>query len=239
MGLDLYAGTLTRYYTGQWETIIEQLRGAEDKPVFVMRPPGSLIDDKPAEVQRRILEWRAKLERDLGAVGALADPFDWPETMDQPYFTDKPDWNCFGAMILLAACTEAGVSPPDVMPTSWAAHRALQQMESRTGSAADALYPHLFFVEMWFPVSRMAVLDTGSPLIKPMRIASLPWLVSHLQDLNRRTFQIPINQIVADPIDVPTPEVRDFRAYARAGLVITLQIALKAREHRLPLVLDA
>jgi hypothetical protein len=118
VGLDLYAGTLTRYYSGQWETIIQHSDKATSERTFVLRPPGSLIDTDPNRVQREVLEWRSRVSGDLAGVNALREPLDWPEDLAQPYFTDKPDWPSFGAMVLLAAYTDAGERVPAELPES-------------------------------------------------------------------------------------------------------------------------
>ena len=118
MGLDLYAGTLTRYYSGQWETIVQQSGRATGERTFVLRPPGGLVDADPSRAQQQVLEWRSRVSRDLAGVNALPEPLDWPEDLEQPYFTDKPDWPCFGALVLLAAYTDAGEpAPPSYLRT--------------------------------------------------------------------------------------------------------------------------
>ena len=32
----------------------------------------------------------------------------WQEDNEKPYYTDKPDWDAFGAMLLVAACRTYG-----------------------------------------------------------------------------------------------------------------------------------
>lgn len=36
----------------------------------------------------------------------IESDLDWDERADASYFTDKPDWDCFGALVLLAAYEE-------------------------------------------------------------------------------------------------------------------------------------
>ncbi|MBI5366610.1 MAG: hypothetical protein HZA54_06205, partial [Planctomycetes bacterium] len=58
MGLDVYVGTLTRYYTGDWKTIIQQVGERSGMTVEVIRahaPPDAVRD--PAAVRRAVLAW--------------------------------------------------------------------------------------------------------------------------------------------------------------------------------------
>ena len=238
MGLDLYAGTLTRYYSGQWETIVQQSGRATGERTFVLRPPGGLVDADPSRAQQQVLEWRSRVSRDLAGVNALPEPLDWPEDLEQPYFTDKPDWPCFGALVLLAAYTDAGEPAPPELPEDWEQDPTLRRMEGATNSGADIRYPHLYFVDWWLPVGDLPIFNTPSPIKKPIRVASLPHLLHHLRDLNRRTYQVRPSESGDFYVDVPPREERSLEALARAGLAITLHVATKASLHRLPMLLD-
>src|SRR5262245_32541171 len=115
MGLDVYVGSLTRYYTGDWETIVQQWGRQNGVPVTVVRAGqspgggGSVWErlfkrnaPSPAEKTRiAVIGWRGQIARVLGREAALS--FDWDESAASPYFTDKPDWAGFGALLLLAA----------------------------------------------------------------------------------------------------------------------------------------
>ena len=66
MGLDVYAGPLSRYYAGDWLTVVQQLGREQGIAVEVRRPAQADegITD-PEQVLERILEWRAGLQRAL------------------------------------------------------------------------------------------------------------------------------------------------------------------------------
>jgi hypothetical protein len=239
MGLDLYAGTLTRYYSGRWQTIVQQQAAASGKPATVIRQPGGQLDLEPDRAQEIVTRWRSEIEQDLAKSKAMRDPFDWPETLAAPYFTDKPDWHCFGAMVLLAAYTETGTTRPAQLSADWGQDRVLRRMEAATNSPnADVRYPNLYLVQMWFPVSNMGIFNTLTPVGKPVRIGSLLHLVQHLMDLNERTYAIPPGAIQSVSVDVPPPSVRDFDTLARAGLTLTMNVAINAMMNQLPMLLD-
>ena len=67
----------------------------------------------PAEVQAAVENWRDQI---LSAISQPGQPpyAPWLEDNEKPYYTDKPDWDAFGAMLLVAACRtyEEPVLPP-------------------------------------------------------------------------------------------------------------------------------
>ena len=122
MGLDIYAGTMTRYYAHNWKTAVQ--RWAEENGYTFQRitPNDGEIpeDDKmsPAEIQAAIESWQQQV------LAAIAQPGQkpytaWTENNEKPYYTDKPDWDAFGAMLLVAACHVYGEPVPDTVEKDW------------------------------------------------------------------------------------------------------------------------
>ena len=58
MGLDIYAGTLTRYYTQNWKTAVQQFGEAHGIPVQIIRANPEEHPADEAEVLERVTEWR-------------------------------------------------------------------------------------------------------------------------------------------------------------------------------------
>src|SRR5687768_10259928 len=105
MGLDVYVGSLVRYYTGNWETIVQQLGRETGMHVEVRRPPlpkptligrlRALLSPHGADAAVRDIErWRRQLEHQIGS------HITWNEEPDAVYFTDKPAWDGYGALVL-------------------------------------------------------------------------------------------------------------------------------------------
>lgn len=108
MGLDLYVGSLTRYTSGDWLTIVQQAglaNGVDVQVVHAQPEPPDAVSD-PRLIRDAVEEWRQGLGAGLGV------DCDWPETVDSPYWTDKPDWDGYGAVMLMAAYDER----PDLRP---------------------------------------------------------------------------------------------------------------------------
>jgi len=61
MGLDIYVGTLTRYYAGDWQTIVRQSAEGMGMEVQVVRPsvPADVVTD-PAEIRSAPAPGRAR-----------------------------------------------------------------------------------------------------------------------------------------------------------------------------------
>src|SRR6266851_1451206 len=98
VGLDLYAGPVSRYVAGDWKTIVQQAGEAAGTPVIVMRQnePADRVTDVN-EVAKAVANWRQGLIRSLG----LNE--EWDEDVGGEYYTDKPDWDGYGAVVLMAA----------------------------------------------------------------------------------------------------------------------------------------
>ena len=100
MGLDLYAGTFTRYYTRNWKTVVEAW--AEANGVDFKRTEAEDEEKlSPEEVQEIVCAWRDEMLQAVTPENQL--PETWEESNDKAYYTDKPDWDAFGAMLLVTA----------------------------------------------------------------------------------------------------------------------------------------
>lgn len=114
MGLDIYAGTLTRYYTHNWKTAVQQWAEENGYTFSKITPDGETVQEEdlnPAEVQEAVESWRDQLLTAITPEGR--DPYaGWPEGSEKPYFTDKPDWEAFEALLLYGACRIYGEPVP-------------------------------------------------------------------------------------------------------------------------------
>ena len=106
MGLDVYAGTLTRYYTGNWKTRAQQWAEENGYEFSKVTPEGENVQEEtvtdPAKVEEVVCAWRdfvvSQLDEKRSGTFSL-----WEENNTKEYYTDKPDWEAYGALILYAA----------------------------------------------------------------------------------------------------------------------------------------
>jgi len=231
VGLDVYVGSLTRYYTREWETMnakaarelgIEyQLVGAE--------PADDAITD-PDEVRELVDAWRTALASGTGRA------LEWDESVDTPYFTDKPDWDGYGALQLLAAYTELGeTKPPKRDPREWGDDKRWKKVTKEQRRGNDVRFSHLYIPELWLPVR----LDRPVPYVDPagheVLVGSTPVLLDQLDDLDAATYALTRDEHARWRREVEDPYEED---PARLGLTILLELAVQSVDHRLPMKLD-
>ena len=122
MGLDIYAGPLTRYYSHNWKTVVQQWAEENGYTFNRITPDGEPADNEeelsPAEIQAAVEDWRDQI---LAAISQPNQPHytPWPEDNERPYYTDKPDWDAFGAMLLVAACHTYEEPVPLTVEKDW------------------------------------------------------------------------------------------------------------------------
>lgn len=243
MGLDIYVGSLTRYYAHDWETVVQQAARSQGIPVQVVSansPPDDEIRD-PAQVRDRVFEWRGNMQTQLKGAKLIDADLDWPEQPDTPYFTDKPDWECFGAMTLLAAYEEEpkplfGGRWPKTLKESWARD---PKLEARLNAREPGRYSHLYGCMAWIPVRLKNPVTGPLPAGDATMIGSAPALLEQLQLLNQRTYAGSPDDLVTWSREFPDPSDSRFEPKAKTGLAILLNLTRLAVEHHLPMLLDS
>jgi hypothetical protein len=86
VGLDVYVGSLTRYYVEAPADVVERI--ARHQGV-----PAGNGQDAEEVIRAAVVRWRDGLSRWLG--DRLAGPLDWDESGPAPCCTDKPGWDEF------------------------------------------------------------------------------------------------------------------------------------------------
>ncbi len=239
MGLDVYVGTLARYYAGEWETIVQQLareagidvevrRPAPPKPTLLARLFHSFRPNGAAAAARAIERWRRRLERELGT------SLIWTEDPDVTYFTDKPAWDCYGALLLWAAYAELPNAPRRTTGDQWSNDSAYQ-----TARLNPALrYMHLMAdTELWLPADFAEPVETKSVVGHPITVGSSVRLLQELEELNRRTWVANGDTIAewrANGADYGAP----LETSARFGFAVFHALASESVRRRLPMKLD-
>jgi hypothetical protein len=105
MALHIYVGSLTRYYAGDWETVVQKrAREAGAQPSAPSPDAGEDAIRDPAEIRPIVVEWRQGIASALKE--SITDPFDWDESSDAPYATDQLTRDALWALRLWAAYTE-------------------------------------------------------------------------------------------------------------------------------------
>ena len=241
MGLDVYVGSFTRYYTHDWETVVQQAGRLQGVTVNVIRTepePADRITD-PAEINAGIIRWRTGVNMALRNADAVSADIDWDERADAPYFTDKPAWDCFGALNLLAAYAEEskplfGSRFPKQLTDKWAEDAKFVRRAGDKGSR----YVHLYACEVWLPIEMQKTFEGPRPNGQPTRFGSSIRLLEELNALNQDTYRGGAADLAQWRRDMPEGPDPAFEPKAKTGLSIMLTLTAAAVQYRLPMLLD-
>lgn len=256
MGLDIYAGTLTRYYTHNWKTAVQQWAEENGYGFQVVHPTGEVHEEEsvsPAEVQRQVENWRDQILAVL--LSGPGQEFDkpWVENNEKPYYTDKPDWDAFGALLLVAACHVYGEPVPETVEKGWdyLAHPLIQRMREDPAQGWSLLRG----AEWWLPIEDTFLFQAPCPNGARIIMATAGLLRWELEKLNELAWQADEAAILAwgrtegYPMDGQidgagrlamgeTHQVYDTQSLAKFAFSIFWQALNFARENRVPILMD-
>lgn len=244
MGLDIYAGSVTRYVAGDWLTIVQQVGQATGLDVRMIRmnePPDAVRDAHV--VHEAVIAWQTRLLKALGAAEA------WEEAFDADYSTDKPDWDGYGAVILLAAYDERPDLAPGTGQRTGPRRQAIAETAPRQFGEAAAYqaawqspqrYPTLLSGAEWcLPLSTgPAVFQAPMPNGKPITMGRVDSLLTELETLNARTLNLSGADLAAASEAGPPDSRTTVAQTAPFGLAVLLRLASYAATRRTAWIMD-
>lgn len=184
MGLDIYSGKLTRYYSRNWKTIVQQLSEENGQKCVVTDGCGNEI--KPVEDKAKIDQIRDVVTGWMDNLAANIDPPLptplWDETEECEYYTDKPDWEAFGALVMLQACIFLNRPLPEYVESEWSAFEEPVVKKAMSKKTVNSL---LSDVTLWLPIPDNAVFVTAFPTDNEGSISTVSLLKQELEELNR------------------------------------------------------
>jgi len=219
MGLDVYVGSLTRYY----------VEGPADVVDRVARHRGLTVDGQAAEevIRSAVLHWRDGLSRWLE--GRLDGPLHWDESAPAPCFTDKPGWDGYGGALLLAAHDEhPELPPPALVSADWPDDPAYQAASAR---GAGSRYNQLLTPELWLPCRFDFTVRTRDITGEEVELGSSVALLDQLELLAAR-------YRLDDRPPEPAADGHSLSAAAGGGLAVLLRLAERSVVCQVPMKLD-
>jgi hypothetical protein len=219
VGLDVYVGSLTRYYVEGPVDVVDRIARHQGLPYG---------DGHEAEdvLRAAVLRWRDGLSRWLG--DRLAAPLDWDESGPAPCFTDKPGWDGYGGTLLLAAHDEHPELPaPPVVSADWPDDLAYQ---AATALGAGSRYQQLLTPELWLPCRFEFTVRTQDVTGEEVELGSSAALLEQLERLAARY------RLDGHPID--DGDGSSLSSAAGTGLSVLLRLAARSVRHRVPMMLD-
>ncbi len=239
MALDVYVGSLTRYYAGDWESAAERvararLKGRERASPRPRERASRALRDS-ARLRPRILAWRDALGQSLGA--NVAGPLDWDESDEAPYFSAQPGWDGFGSLVLWAAYAEhKKLRRPTVLPEEWDDDPALLRCNA---DGFRSRFSHLVRnVELWLPSAFPFTFEGDDVDGRRIVIGSAKTLSRQLADLNAATWKVDDEAEAASWGRRPPLPDAALEWKARYAFAVLTGLARHAVEHQLPMKLD-
>ena len=220
MGLDVYVGSLTRYYVEGPADVVERIARHQDLPV---------TDGLEAEevIRAAVGRWREGLSRWLG--DRLAGPLDWDESGPAPCFTDKPGWDGYGGALLLAAHDEHPELPaPARVSADWPDDPAYQ---AASAPGAGSRYRQLLTPELWLPCRFEFTVRTQDLTGEEVELGSSAALLEQLDLLAARS------RLDGHPPE-PSLDGHSLSAAAGNGLAVLRRLAERSVTYRVPMKLD-
>lgn len=180
MGLDLYAGTFTRYYTRNWKTVVEAW--AEANGVDFKRTETEDEEKlSQEEVQEIVCAWRDEMLQAVTPENQL--PETWEESNDKAYYTDKPDWDAFGAMLLVTAAHTYEETIPETLEKGW--DFTEHPLIKRLAEDHEHVYSLFRSVMVWVPITKSTMVFRGPmPTGNEVMIGTLGALEQELEHIN-------------------------------------------------------
>ena len=190
MGLDIYAGTLTRYYAHNWKSAVQQWAEENGYTFQKITPDGAPVADEevldPAEVQGAVENWRDQILAAISQPGQ--EPYvPWMEDNQRPYYTDKPDWDAFGAMLLVAACRTYDEPVPPTVEKDWDFME--HPMIARLCADEERVWSLFRGADWWLPLEDPILFKAPLPNGDPSVIATVGGLRKELEKLNKLVWQ--------------------------------------------------
>jgi len=228
MFVDLFVGTLTRYYSEQWENGRTRAGG---KSPFGPQKGANAVDD-PVELQGIIADWLENASDKLKP--HLKEPLSWQEGMLPPYFVGDIGLAGYGGAILLTAYTNhSHLQRPATYQATWEGDPAIEA--SLKAEKKDALW-EVVNCGIWFPVDFNFGIGMKDPSGTPLKAGSIDLLwkaMSYLNDANWGASPEEIASWRARTLS----ETDTFDTQAQFGFAVFHEMCRVARENRLPMKL--
>lgn len=227
MIVELFVGTLTRYYSTDWQD--GRTRAGYPSP-FGVKGANAVTD--PVELQGVIAEWRDNASEKLKE--HLKHPLTWQEGMLPPYFVGELGMTGYGGAILLTAYTNYAHLPRPVMfMKTWEGDPAIDA--AMKAEKKDPLW-EVMNCGIWLPDDFSFGIGMKDPSGAPLKAGSIELLWKGLQYLNEVNWG-------ASAEDIMTWRAREiaegdpFENQAQFGFAVFHEMCRLARENRLPMKL--
>ncbi len=247
MGIDLFVGSLSRYFCHDWETTQQRAwraMGMAEK-MSVVTPQGvrkALQGREAQRVREVVVRYRNVMVQQFQRSGSLDGPpgvgvqgIAWNESHEAPHFVEGPNRYEYAAFLLYCAYDHH----PELMPTSIDYERYPE--DSALRACADDLagpYSHLVTgVTLWTPLPVKQPVLAPHPNGTKWRVASLKHALAQLERLNKRGWGAAPSDVerwLGGKVDAST----EFEQLAQRGFAVFQVQIRRALDNNVCAVLD-
>ena len=185
MALDIYVGGFARFYAREWENVVQAGARQSGQHYQMISPGGPIQPANWDKVADAVNHWRTAINNGLGA--NLSQPLDWDESRAAPYFTDRPGYDGYGALVVWAAHTELGTTPPEAYSGEWFKDDAFKEC---THPKQGQRYRPIICASLWLPGAFEFSFDFEDLTGTKAHICSNASLENALGELNAKTFKM-------------------------------------------------
>ena len=187
MGLDIYAGHLTRYYSRNWENMTQQLTKKSGERYVMLDGDGNEIKpmvntDEIEQIRDTINLWADTLAAKFDP--PLPTPL-WNEKDECGYYSDNPGWEAYGALVMLHACRCLNRPLPEFVEIGWNAYDEPVVNETMSRKIVNSILA----AGCWLPIPEKALIMTAMPTGDDATISTVPLLKQELEELNQQLWQ--------------------------------------------------
>lgn len=185
MAFDVYVGTMTRFYRRDWENVVQRMSRTQGMQYKMIYAGGAPEPPPPADdIRQAVAGWCRALSGGLKPHGC--GPVEWNEGDDQPYFTDRPAWDGYSALLVWAAHAEHRDLPlPAEVPESWVDDPAFQLPTVREFKSR---FRTILEPQLWLPTEFPFVFEAPTLVSEDKAcIGSVFTLKQQLDDLHSQT----------------------------------------------------
>ncbi len=255
MGLDIYAGTLTRYYAHNWKTVVQQWAEENGYGFNRISPNGEQVEEEElplADVMEIVCGWRDWITKAVTPEGV--EPYQpWPEDNEKAYYTDKPDWPALGALMVYGASLLYREPFPKTVEKHWDFNQ--EPLIQRAYGDEKAQWSLYTGTELWLPIQDCFTFTAQNPAQNQVPMSTAGMLLAELGWINSNGWNAPEEEFLnwdrtegyptdaAIAKDGTLGEVQEHTVYnteslAKFAFCIFYKAARYSLEHQVPILLD-
>jgi hypothetical protein len=230
VAFDVYSGGLARYYAREWENVAQAAareQGMEYRMIYA-EDSGPAVWDEVAEC---VGLWRGMIAQ--GLADNAPDDLAWSEDRDAPYYTDRPGWNGYTALVVTAACTALEEPLPDALTEDALVSDVV--LRTHAPELRDSKRS-ITKVQIWLPGAFDFSFDFMDLCQEPTHLGNVNRLVLDLEDIQMK--QGISDDELAVALQDNVDEDADFKANATFGLAVFLDVARNAQKIHMPIILS-